>query len=249
MHVRDLDYQYFFESVPRFNNNLKRLVVFESFNQQYPACNQRFLFNEDLAECDDIRNPVPALSRWVALASLKLEHFAASFIVDASHFFKITELPYWCYKWPNLISLVLTSKLLTPDNNPFEIGVMLQGAAATATKMPKLGTMEIWNGRVGLAALFKYQVFRDLGEARITWRGTWKFTMKQSIIQAWEAVTHQYHGCSVFKSVQERLDKADIKSHGDAIHYLRLSAQVIRPISLRQIQMEQKALQGVPTCA
>jgi hypothetical protein len=46
--------------------------------------------------------------------------------------------------------------------------------------------------------------------------------------------------------VQERLDGAAIKSHGDAIHHPMLSSEVIRPVSLREIQMEQKVLEGVP---
>jgi hypothetical protein len=46
--------------------------------------------------------------------------------------------------------------------------------------------------------------------------------------------------------VQERLDGAAIKSHGDAIHHPMLSSEVIRPVSLREIQMEQKVQEGVP---
>lgn len=240
--IRYLDFQYLFESIPRFNKNLKRLVVFENFNQQYPAIMQRFQFGVDLSGCDSHRNPTPAVSRMVALASLKLEHLAASFIVDASHFFEIE--PSW--EWLNLSSIVLTSNLLTPDKDPIKIGVMLQAAAAAAVKMPRLEKMEIWNGRRGLAALFKYQVFHDRQEATITWRGTWQLTMEQSLIQAWEAVIDQYDGCRL-NLVQERLDEAAIKSHGDSIHHLMLSSPVIRPISLQQIQMEQKFLEGVPT--
>ncbi|KAI1756542.1 hypothetical protein F4782DRAFT_482990 [Xylaria castorea] len=238
----DRNFQYLFESIQRFNTNLKRLVVFENFNQQYPAIMQRFLLGVDLSGCDSTRNPSPAISRMVALASLKLEHLAASFIVDASHFFEIE--PSW--EWPNLTSLVITSKLLTPDESSIEIGSMLQTVAAAAIKMPQLETMEIWNGQKGLAALFKYQAFRNIQQAIITWRGTWKLTMEPSIIQAWEAVMNQYGGWRL-NLVQERLDKAVIKSHGDAIHYLMLSNQVIRPISLQQIRIEQKALEGVET--
>ncbi|KAI3325472.1 hypothetical protein HD806DRAFT_552748 [Xylariaceae sp. AK1471] len=227
--IRYLDSQYLFESIPRFNNNLKKLVVFENFNQQYPAIMQRFMFGEDLSECDSTRKPAPAISRMVALASLRLEHLAASFVVDASYFFDIE--PFW--EWPNLTSLVITSRLLTPDESSIGSGAMLQAAAAAAIKMPQLRTMEIWNGRKGLAALFKYQAFRNIQQATITWRGTWELTMEPSIIQAWEAV--------------ERLDEAAIKSHGDAIHYLMLSSNVIRPISLQQIRIEQKALEGVKT--
>ena len=123
---------------------------------------------------------------------------------------------------------------------------MLQAAAAAAIKMPQLETMEIWNGRKGFAALFKYQAFRDIQQAMIIWRGTWKLTMESSIIQAWEAVVHRYDGWRL-NLVQEWLDEAAINSHGDAIHCLMLSSQVIRPISLQQIRIEQKALEGVQT--
>jgi hypothetical protein len=177
-----------------------------------------------------------------ALASLKLEHLATSFIVDAGHFFKID--PSW--EWPNLTSLALTSKALVPDGNLTEIEALLHAAAAGAMKMPQLKTMEIWNGRKGLAGLFKYQAFRDAQQARITWRGTWKLAIEPSTIQVWEAVMHQYGGWRL-DLVQERVDEAAIKSHGDAIHCLMLSSQVIRPISLRQIRIEQEALEGVQT--
>lgn len=217
-------------------------MVFENFNQQYPVTMQRFQFGVDLAQCDSIRNPTPAVSRMVALASLKLEHLAASFVVDASDFFNIEH----SWEWPNLTSLVLTSKLLTPDQDPIKIGAMLQAAAVVATKMPQLTAMEIWNGRKGLAALFKYQVFRDTRQAIIIWRGTWNFVMEPSTVQAWEVLVHQQDGWR-FDLFQELLDGATIKSHGDAIRYLMLSGQVIRPISLQQIQIEQKALEGVKT--
>ncbi|KAI0100314.1 hypothetical protein GGR51DRAFT_532539 [Nemania sp. FL0031] len=238
----DRNFLYLFGSIQRFNTNLKRLVVFENFNQQYPAIMQRFLLREDLSKCDSIRNPSSAISRMVALASLKLEHLTASFIVDASHFFEIN--PSW--EWPNLTSLVITSKLLAPNEDSVKIGSMLQTAAAVAIKMPQLETMEIWNGRKGLAALFKYHAFRDIQQAIITWRGTWELTMEPSTIKAWEAVVNQYGGWRL-DLVQERLDKAAIKSHGDAIYYLMVSNQVIRPISLQQIRIEQKALEGVET--
>jgi hypothetical protein len=106
---------------------------------------------------------------------------------------------------------VLTSKLLTPDKTFIEIKAMLQAAAAAALKMPQLKTLEIWNGRRGLAALFKYQAFRNIQQAVITWRGTWELTMEPSTIQAWEAVVHQ-PGRWRFDLVQESLDEAAINS-------------------------------------
>ncbi|KAK3379781.1 hypothetical protein B0T24DRAFT_647243 [Lasiosphaeria ovina] len=211
--ITDRDYGCLFESVQRCNNDLKRLVVFGNFNQQYPVTMIRFQFGIPVSECDSIRKPSPSVNRMITLASLKLEHLAASFIVDAGQFFKIE--PSW--EWPNLTSLALT---------------MLQAAAAAAKRMPQLKTMEIWNGRKGLAALFKYQALLPTRQARITWRGTWILNIEPFVIQAWEA---------------EQLEEARIKSHSDAIHYLMLSSQVIRPISLQQIRIEQKALEGVRT--
>lgn len=158
-------YLYLFESIHRLGNSLKRIVIFENFNQQYPAVIQRYL--RGMTECDSMRKPAPAVGRSVALASLKLEHLAASYITDASHFFKIEA----SWVWLNLSSLVLTSRLLTPDEDSSEIGAMLQAAAAGAMKMPQLEIMEIWNGRKGLASLFKYQAFRKTQQATITWRG------------------------------------------------------------------------------
>ncbi len=106
--------------------------------------------------------------------------------------------------------------------------------------------MEIWNGRKGLAALFKYQAFRNMLHATITWRGTWGYTIERPIIQAWNSVVRQFGGQRL-DVVQECLDEVAIKSHADAIRHLKLSRHVIRPISLQQIEIEQKALEGVPT--
>ena len=251
------------------NSTLKRLVIFENFNQQYPAIMQQSIDPQRFDWCDSFRNPTPAVGRMAAVASRRLEHLAASFVVDASHFFAIEAnhyyfdikaINYWSgyfdvshyfnaevsWEWPNLSSLALTSNRLTPNENPAEIGAMLKAAAAAAIKMPKLETMEVWNGRKGLAALFKYQASRKYRQATITWRGTWKLAMEPSVIQAWEAVMRHYGGWRL-NWVQETLDGALINHHGDAIHHLMLSSQVIRPVSLQQIRIEQKALEGVST--
>lgn len=49
--------------------------------------------------------------------------------------------------------------------------------------------------------------------------------MEPSLIQAWEAVVHRYDDSWSLGVVQERLDIAAIKSHGDAIPCLMLSGQ------------------------
>ncbi|KAK1566389.1 uncharacterized protein LY79DRAFT_528907 [Colletotrichum navitas] len=199
---------------------LRRLVVFENFNQRY---------RQNRLYCAPIRIPTLDVSQTLASATLEIEHLSASFIVDAGHFFSTCK-PSW--GWPNLISLTLTSQLLTPDESTIEINDMLQGAAIVAMRMPNLQTMEIWNGRKGLAALFKYQSISYGGygqRAEITWRGTWGCALNPSVIRAWEA---------------EFLDVGVVKSHGDAVYYLNLSNTVIRPLSLQQIRMENRIVEG-----
>ncbi|KAF5709684.1 PRANC domain-containing protein, partial [Fusarium globosum] len=217
-----------------------KLVVFENFNQQYPVFMQRFYEGEDLASCDSIHNPSPAVSRTIALTSLPLEHLAVSFIIEASHFFDID--PSW--EWPNLTSLVLTSRLLKPEEDSTKIGALLQAAAVAALRMPRLETMEIWNGQIGLAALFQFRVNRGSKQASILWRGTWKYHITTSVLQAWEAVG-DLHATWSLDVVQEQVDKAAIRSHGDALHHLMLSGQAIRSVSLQQIRREQRYLEGV----
>ncbi|KAK3942762.1 hypothetical protein QBC46DRAFT_379369 [Diplogelasinospora grovesii] len=248
----DRHFRSLFESLA--SSQLRRLVLFENFNQQYAL---------SFRDCVPIRIPTPGVSRAVARASLELEHLSASFMVDASYFFDARE-PSW--KWPNLTSLALTSRLLAPDESPMEIDNMLRAAAAATMKMPNLKTMEIWNGQEGLAMLFRYQpagggqpaviTWRGTWElapmlfryqpagggqpAVITWRGTWELALRPPVIEAWEAVAlkHRGHGLVIVKELLNA--GAVVKSHGDAIHHLKLSIPVIRPVSLRQIRMEHR---------
>ncbi|KAH9907472.1 hypothetical protein F4778DRAFT_542154 [Xylariomycetidae sp. FL2044] len=225
--LRDILYPILFGTLVR--SNIRRLTVFENFDEDYPLHLAR----------DLIRVPDREVSRKFASISRKLEYLSASFIVDASHFLVDREQ----YQWPFLTSVALTSRLLTPDGDPTEIGKMLQEAAEAAMKMPKLRTLEIWNGRKGLAGLFAYHFTEHRRPAVLTWRGTWTFVVHPHLVRAWESVAlkHGGHGCDV---VEELLD-VDINCHGDAIHYLRLSNLVVRPISLQQIRMEHRARKRV----
>lgn len=114
---------------------------------------------------------------------------------------------------------------------------MLKAATAAAKNMPQLEIMEIWNGEAQFAALFKYQPSGGQMYAAITCRSTWDFALRPPVIQAWEAVAHKYGGRGLTVT-KELLDSADIKSHGDAIHYLKLSKSVVRPVSLQQIRTD-----------
>ena len=231
--VFDIAFQSLFESLAP--SQVRRLVLFENFNQQYPIS-----FVGGVSECEAIRTPAFDVSEAVARASLSLEYLSASFIVDASYFFDSRE-PFW--RWSNLTSLALTSQLLAPGESPVEIDNMLRSAAAAAMNMPRLETMEIWNGREGLAMLFRYQLLGGGRPAVITCRGTWEFTLRTPVVQAWEGVALKNHGqgCVIVKD----LLNDGIESHGDAIHHLKLSSLVIRPISLQQIRMEHRICKGV----
>lgn len=162
--------------------------------------------------------------------SLELKCLSASFIVDASDFFCALG-PSW--KWPNLTSLALTSQLLTPDASPIEVDDMLRAAAAAAKKMPNLETMEIWNGREGLAMLFRYKA-----PVEITLRGTWDLALRPPVIEAWEAVARKHRGHGVVIVKKPLGVSGAVGSHGDAIYHLGLSASVVRPVSLGQIRTE-----------
>jgi hypothetical protein len=96
--------------------------------------------------------------------------------------------------------------------------------------------MELWNGRNRLATLFQYQV----EHATITWRSTWYFALVPLVTPTWEGVARK-HSARELVVREEPLDiRTDIKSHGDEIHYLKLSHPVVRPVSLQQIHMENR---------
>lgn len=103
--------------------------------------------------------------------------------------------------------------------------------------------MELWNGKKGLACVFRYQASEGYQLAKITWRGNWDLSLEPRIIRSWKAVALKRSRREVqgheFQVLKELLD-ADvvIKFHGDAIHHLELLHQVVRPVSLWQIQKE-----------
>lgn len=221
---RDMGYFSLLDSLaPR---RLKKLVLFENFDEKYSSC---------FADCDDMRAPAPWVAQAVAKASLELEHLSASFIIDASHFIDAVKLEW---TWSRINSVTLTSQLLHAQQNPDKINDMLEAAAWTALKMPKLKTFEIWHGRVGSAALLRYQLDGS-GCAVLSWKATWKFALQPRVTKAWKAVAWKAmanaHVADNSFLVQESMDETiSVKSHADAIKYLELF-KVLRPISLQQI--------------
>ncbi|KAI9897624.1 hypothetical protein N3K66_007480 [Trichothecium roseum] len=180
----DLDYVHLLRS-PGIKG-LSRLTIFENFHLQYAHA---FSFPGDFSPP---RAPSPALGQTLFEVSRGFESLSASFMLDASDFFGSLELQPSA-RWPNLTTLVLTSQLLAPDEDPADITEMLTKAASAVARMPQLKSMEIWNGREELAALFRYQLIRDQLSI-ITWRATWHLALQPSVIRAWEAVTARRSG-------------------------------------------------------
>ena len=112
---------------------------------------------------------------------------------------------------------------------------MLQAAAEAALQMPKLDTMEIWNGRRGMAMVFRYEKGQDRQPAMITLRGTWALELAPEVKSAWDGVTNETVGVR-----SSLIDPSLVQSHGDAIQKLGLSTEVIRPASLQQIMIEHR---------
>lgn len=206
------------------SREIRKLTVFENFNPYYSRV---------IPEYKRVRVPSTVLSRKAAEASLKLEHFSASFLIDAGSFFSSCE-PSW--KWPNLTSLTLSSRILTSETSQTDIDNLLISAATAAMEMPQLQVMKIWNGKAERAALFGYQS----RYAVVNWRCTWDTTLQPLVIQAWTRVAHNHGSRGLVLREEVLHNQADIESHGDAIHYLELSGQVVRPISLQQIRTEHK---------
>lgn len=209
---------------PHVPGRLRKLVLFENSNRLY-ASKKKNVY----CLSDPIRVPTFEVSLSFATISLELEYFSASFLVDASLFFQACQ-PSW--EWPKLTLLALTAQQLSPIPSLIEIDDMLQAAASAAMRMPRLTTMEIWNGQEGFAMLFRYQLTNGRQSAVITCRGTWEFDLRPRVVRAWEAVAVGHRAYET-RLVKEVLDASvEIRFHGDAIHHLKLVSEVIRPVSL-----------------
>ena len=100
---------------------------------------------------------------------------------------------------------------------------MIQAAAAAAKNMPKLKTMEIWNGRKGLAGVLRYQASEFGRPASLTWRGSWDLQLDRHAIHAWKAVESDCTNGELQVNKEQLDPSIPIASHGHAIGYLELS--------------------------
>ena len=135
------------------SDQLRRVVILENFHGNNPAMS----FAVRAAEMDT--------GDALVEASLGLEHLAASFVSDASHFIYASKK--WNI-WPRLESLALTSNVLESQQQSVYINDFLETVALVAMKMPRLKSMELWNGRAGFAGVFRYQLFEIDPTVKIT---------------------------------------------------------------------------------
>lgn len=213
---------------------LKVLTILEDFNED---CNIVHCFHYITREWpyrpELVKTPSPLVGAALACRSVGLERLSASYMVDAKDFFKACE-PNWV--WDNLTSLALTSRSLTLCKpHPSAINDILVDAGTAALRMPKLRTMEIWNGMKRHACAFRYQVTAD--SATLGWCGTWNLELDTDVVDVWKRVALRYTRHELSVLVSQNLDKKDIKSHATAICELKLS-KVIHPVSLEQIMRE-----------
>ncbi|KAF5619018.1 PRANC domain protein [Fusarium sp. NRRL 52700] len=223
--------------------SLCKLTIFENFNQSYQEIYRQS--HPSTHRAPAIRVPRQAVSQELARTSQHLEMLSASFMADASLFFATSQIQY-SGMWSKLTSLALTSNVLTGDADPQHVSDMLQNAAYTTLKMPRLNVMELWNGTKGVAMLFRYQRARKDGEpAVITIRGTSELVLETAVVEAWDLVAYRH--CQSKVAIQtSSINPNEIRSHGDAICRLGLLTEVIRPVSLRQIINESSVSRARP---
>jgi hypothetical protein len=177
-------------------------------------------FNAQLYGRADVRAPLFLSTSFLpdlARSTPNLQVFAVSFLADAIDIFGLR----YCYLlekrdgtiwdeatrqrrldtethyFSNMEYVALTSQEhLRPDQNRSKIHDFLCAAAAVASKMPKLKTMELWNCGQGQACIFRYEAVdysdSELAHScRLTWRSTWglqDYAMGPTVLKTWEAV-------------------------------------------------------------
>ncbi|KAK8014231.1 hypothetical protein PG990_007527 [Apiospora arundinis] len=230
----DRGYESLLESVASANPQVRRITLFENFNNLYADTLITGYPRSEAFQCDTSRILSAAAGRLVAQASLELEHLSASFMVDAGSFFAASHRNS-SWTWPRLQTLIPTTQVFGPGVDALRpTAKILERAATAARKMPRLETLHIWNGREPLAASFRYQA----SPPSITWRGTWPHTLRHDVIYPWKEVAYDRDPDTQLAVYREAIDKRFVmKSHADAVHYLNLPATVIRPVSLQKIRL------------
>jgi hypothetical protein len=205
------------------------LKVFEDFNYDFLGSIEEESLRLGLYDVGLFRTPNSAVAVALAKLSLKLEHVAVAFMVDASDFLAACK-PNWV--WGGLRSLSLTCATLVRTKSRFEL---LEHMSLVVQNMPKLKTMELWDGGYKYAILFRYEVDDD--SATLTWKSTPKIDLEEGILEAWKtaALNHSQKALTV---VHEWLEGARVTSHASATSRLGLKVPILSAGALEQMEIE-----------
>ena len=89
--------------------------------------------------------------------------------------------------------------------------------------------MVLWNSEPGHGCAVIYQRHITSAMASLTWRGTWDLELSDDVVESWKKVVPAACYLRLEKKV---LRNVEIRSHGDAIHHLRLPDGVVDSESL-----------------
>lgn len=145
-----------------------------------------------------------SLGHRLARASRQLQHLSASFAIDAKDFFQ----PFWLqflptsteptqdWMWSSLETLALTSLLLShPRQSHAEINYLLEAASLAVRRMPRLLTLELWNGNGNEhGCIFRYSYDSKSRTASLTWKGTWTINITKRTADSWRDTVRQRTG-------------------------------------------------------
>lgn len=219
------------QSVPK---HVKRVSIFQDFNHQLTLALRdeymQYFYPEiptGFPDCDFL------LAEAFDAKSHHLEHLSISYIIDAQKFFTSSQKKPCT--WNLLQSLTLTSPTLAQTAPHKNVYALLQDASLVALRMPQLQTMVLWNSERGHACAVLYQRYSVSAIATLTWRSTWDLEFSDNVVTSWKKVAPD--PCYL-RLEKEALGDVEIRSHGDAIHHLRLPEGVIDAESLRQIRYE-----------
>ncbi|TGJ78714.1 hypothetical protein E0Z10_g10046 [Xylaria hypoxylon] len=149
-------------------------------------------------------------------------------------------MPFYQPSWPRLKSLALTSPILDWNTPRSKIDDLLWAAAGAAMVMPRLQTMELWNGSKHVACIFRYSRTGGEGCPKITVTSTWKLLLVPRIVRRWDIVAHKHTGVGI-RVEEQLLEAAGFKSYASVIAHLELRWLVCHPISVCQMEWETAA--------
>lgn len=158
-----------------FSRTLKRLLVFEDFNDDFTAAMSHTPLREPfLVGSVDIGGASRIMETTIDAASASRsrgrEQLSVSYMASAEGFFH-TCMPAWT--WPDLQSLSLKLQLLQHTESHKKIRALLCEVGTVALRMSRLQTLQIWNGAKRNACVFIYEANRGGGAYICAVHGIW----------------------------------------------------------------------------